>query len=460
MKKLIFAILIANSLYAKDNLINKAMQCFSDFTNNSIQFSATASGDGYDIKINPKMQSYKKLFKPDAKIHISVDEGPIVTKPKFTIAKAGLYSSGDILNIFNKEIIKNLDKLLKKHPKYSFEGVVSFSNTLNSIDTIDPLYLSDKDATLKSSKILVTSSLNIDKCTGEGIFTLDNLKVYPNDNSGLLIAKNIKLKNTITESPINGYTIFSDNKLIIDSLYFKAKGQNRKVETNSSIYLSSSVSKIDDKHLKIALTSDIKALDVNTIALALGVKESKLNFELSGARIDGLIDFIKLSQELEKIQAKLQEAQLKGDDIELQKAIFKLNKLSSIDIVPIYNKIMIKDKTKVKLNWQLISDKISFIKLDLIYKANPVSGSAESALIELLAQNLAIANGDFEVKLDSQLVNSINPMAALFLDMLKTKGLITINNGVYHLKGSLKNGKIVINGKAYTLQELAAIMFS
>lgn len=50
-------------------------------------------------------------------------------------------------------------------------------------------------------------------------------------------------------------------------------------------------------------------------------------------------------------------------------------------------------------------------------------------------------------------------MAALFLDMLKTKGLITINNDVYHLKGSLKDGKIIINGKAYTLQELVAVVF-
>jgi len=45
------------------------------------------------------------------------------------------------------------------------------------------------------------------------------------------------------------------------------------------------------------------------------------------------------------------------------------------------------------------------------------------------------------------------------LDMLKSKGLASVTNGVYELKATLKGGNIIINGKSYTLQELSRTLF-
>ena len=462
MKKVAFAIFIClnfTTLFANDSLVQKAMECYSDFTNNTFKFKAVENNGGYDIKIVPQDELYKDIFDTNQSVHIDIDKGPIVTNPHFTIAKAGLSSKGNMLDIFNPKLLKSLKDLVKKAPTYQYEGVVNFSNKLNNKTTIEPLVLADKDAKLETSKIELDGILDIDNCTGEANAKIEQFKLFPTDNSGTLIAKGIDYKTSVTQTPIDGFTIFGSNSLSVDRLYFLSQRAGVKVETNTTLNLSSVVSKVDKKHLKIDLNLDTKALDVSTIALTRGIKETKFNLELANAKIDGLVDFLKLSKELEKAQTNLQIAQQKGDDIALQKAILELNSLSSIKSVEVYNKIMIKDKTKLKLNLELIGDKTSFVKLDLRYKADPISGNMEGAIIELAAQNLAIANGSFEVKLDSQLATSINPLATLVLDMLKTKGLVTVKNGVYHLKGELKDGKIVINGKAYTLQELTTILF-
>jgi len=139
----------------------------------------------------------------------------------------------------------------------------------------------------------------------------------------------------------------------------------------------------------------------------------------------------------------------------MQKAIVKLTELNN-KLVPIYNSFMISGKSRIIANLELESDKLSYIKVNLLYKAAPISGDISSAFILLAAQGLAIFDGDIEAKVDGTLANSINPMASLILGMLQSKGLITMKNGVYELKAKLKDGKVIINNKSYTLQELSA----
>jgi len=461
MKKVAISILILinlNLLFAKDDLVQKAMECYSNFSNHTINFKAKKVNNGYDIKLEPTYYLYKDIFDSNKSIHITVDEGPIVTNPHFTIAKAGLVASGTILDIFNKNVINGLSSIIKTTPKYNYEGVINFSNTLTSKVVVEPLTIKDEDTKIDTTKIDFKSSLNLDSCTGKSITKLDTFKVTITNGSAKLIAKGVDYLSNITEPPIDGYTIFGENSLNVDNLKIILKGA-KNIDSNSTIAIRSSVTKLDDKHLKLDMNLNVKALDINTIALASGIKETKFSFELSGSQIDGIVELLKLNNKIEETQLNMQKAQLANDDISLQKAIFELNKLSLVDSVKVYNKIMVKDKTRLKLNLELNGDKSSFVKLDLIYKAKPVSGNMEGAIIELMAQNLAIADGNFEVKLDTQLVNNINPLYTLILDMLKTKGLVSVQNGVYHLKGDLKGGKIVINGKAYTLEELSTILF-
>ena len=464
MKKLaliaIAGLFLTSSVNAKDaNVVEKIMQCNTTLTNGALIFSAQKSGDGYDVRIKPQNKTYSVIFNKDAKFHISVDEGPVITTPSFTFGKAGLKANGDALSIFSKELLSDIDKKLKKHPQFTYEGKVSFGGELSSKSVIDGITINDTDTKFNTSNFTITNSMDIESCIGKMEISIPSIDIEDNKGKGNLNAKNIALTSEITEKPIDGIALFGSSSIKVKEISFKDKIGQKAVDVKFSLNIDTESKKVNNKYMDITVKLNSKALNTNTIALAQGIKKTELDFELENTQIDGILDLVKLSKELEKIQNDLAESSAKNDDIAMQKALLKMNELTSTNTVAIYNKVMIKDKTRLKLDFSLEGEKKSFAKLDLLYKANPISGNIQSAMIELAAQNLAVADGTFEVQLDSTMASAVNPFAMLALDMLKAKGFATVKNGVYHLKGELKGGKIVINGKAYTLQELSRAMF-
>ncbi len=464
MKKLalvaIIGVALTSSVNAKDtNIVEKVMQCNTVLTNGALQFNAQKSGDGYDISIKPENKTYSAIFNKNAKIHISVDEGPLITTPSFGFGKAGLKASGDALNIFSKELLNDIDKKLKKHPKFTYEGKVSFGGELNSKSVIDGITINDDGATFNTSNFIINNSMDIDNCIGKMDIHIPSIDIINQKPKGSLKAKDVDIVSEITDKPVDGIALFGITNIKVKELSFKDKIGQKDVDAKFSLNIDTESKKVDNKYMDIVFKLESEALNTNTIALAQGIKKTELDLELKNAQIDGILGLAKLSQEIDKLQNDLTQASMKNDDIALQKALVKMNELTSTKSVDIYNKVMVKDKTRLKLDFSLDGEKRSFVKLDLLYKANPISGNIQSAMIELAAQNLAVADGTFEVQLDSTMATAVNPFAMIALDMLKAKGFATVKNGVYHLKGELKGGKIVINGKAYTLQELSRAMF-
>ena len=464
MKKLalvaIIGLSLTSSVNAKDaNVVEKIMQCNNSLTNGALIFNAQKSGDGYDVSIKPQNKTYNIVINKDAKIHISVDEGPLITTPSFSFGKAGLKASGDALAIFSKVLLGDLDKKLKKHPQFTYEGKVSFGGELNSKSVIDGVIINNNDTMFKTSNFTITNSMDIDSCIGKMDMKIPSVEVTNKSAKGNFNAKDIELTSEITEKPVDGVALFGITNIKAKEISFKDKIRRKNIDAKFSLNMDSESKKIDDKYMNIAVKFGSESLNTNTIALAQGIKKTELDFKLENTQIDGILDLVKLSKELEKVQSDLADSRVKNDDVAMQKALLKMNELTSANTVGIYNKVMVKDKTRLKINFSIEGEKRSFVKLDLLYKANPISDNIQSGMIELAAQNLAVADGNFEVQLDSTMATAINPFAMMGLEMLKAKGFATVKNGVYHLKGELKGGKIVINGKAYTLQELSRAMF-
>ena len=462
MKKIIFTAIATISLAfaGESNLIDKINKCYNILSNDTVEFSAKKSGDGYDVYIKAKNQFYKRVLKKDAKFHIKVDKGPLITSPKFTFGKAGLVSKGSFLDILNSDLVKEIKKAISSNLNYTYKGIVDFSNKLKGKEIIEGIKYDNNKSKGESSNLIIESLLNIDNCTASNEISLDYFKAYSKkEKKDIIDIKNVKFSNTISEAPIDNIPLFGKTDLEIEKVKILAPINNGLKDIEFSTKIGSKIEKIDSKYLNFNSHIELSALNTQTIALSKGIKEAKLDFALQNIQTQGLIGLIKLSKELEQINEQMQEASIKNDDVALQKAILKMQDISSKKTVDIYNKIFIKDKTRLIFNLELDSDKKSFIKLNLLYKAAPISGSIDSALITLAAQNLAVADGDIEISLDSSLATSINPLAVMFLEMYKQKGIISLKNGVYHLKATLKGGKIIINGKSYTLEEFSTLIF-
>jgi hypothetical protein len=457
-KKAVVISAIVSTFLSAGDISQKITNFYNVITNGALEFNATKAKDGYDLQIRSKNRIYKELLNPNNKIHIAVDEGPTITEPKFTFGKAGLKATIDIASIFNSKIEQDIKKTLKKSPKLNYSAIVSFGNNLNEDITIEPFSFDTKDATVSSSAGRITSDVDLDSYTGKMALEYKNLTIKPKKESGIFKIEGLSIKSQITEPPVDNIVLFSNSKFKIDNISFSAQ-KPKKVDLKFSCDFSGFIKKVDDKLLDFGLVFDIDTNDVNTIALSKGVKESKTSIVFKNLGTQGFLDFMKLTKQMQEAQDELAlSSKGKNSNEAFAKYMATMDSLNS-KLVPIYNNIFIKDKSRIILNQELTNDKTSYIKANLLYKASPIKGGLNSAFISLAAQGLAIVDGDIEIKLDKTLANSVNPMAIMVLDMLKAKGFATQKNGIYEFKATLKSGNIIVNGKSYTLQEFSRALF-
>ena len=463
MKKAILTALLVTSFISfieakSSDYIDKISKLWSLKTNGLIEFNITKQNDSYSLTIDSKRGIYKEFFNKKP-IEIEVDEGPLIITPHWTLGRAGLYLETSVSNILNPKIIKDLNGTIGKIPTYKYEGIVTFGDNLESKIEVEPFKIDTKELAINVSKIEDNSKYDLDSFTGEESLKIDYLEIRPKREKGLFKLSNISFENRVIQEPIEDMMLFGKGELKIDDIELNALDRRGKeIYAKVSLIANSKIAKVDKELLDFEIGYDILAKDTKSIALFKGIKESRLEFKLKNLGIKGLVGFLKLNKEMEKMQDEMIEASKSGDNIAIQKAIFKSQEMTN-QFVPVWNALFIKDKTKLLLNLDLKSDKNSYIKLDLLYKGKPLSGNAQSAAISLMAQQFKLVDGDFDIAIDSDLISSINPLAILGVDMLKAKGFVSFKDGIYYLKGSLKGGKIIINGKAYTLSELSRALF-
>ena len=450
--------ILSTFVSANSEISQKVTKFYNIVTNKALEFKATKSDKGYKLKILPTNGFYKKIFNPNTTIDISVDEGPTITKPKFTFGKAGLKAVIDVASIFNKEIEQNIKKTLKKSPKIDYSAIISFGNNLSEHIQFEPFSFETKDVKVKSSKIDITTDVDLDNYTGVIKLEYPNFTIEPKNEPGVFKLENVRVVNKITEPPVDDLLLFADTKFTIKNIEYSAQ-KPKKIKSIFSFVSDNYVRKVNKELLDLHISFDLSTNDVDTIALSKGIKESKTSFLFKNLGTDGLVGFLKLTKEMQDAQDELAIARTKSkSDEAFAKYMATMDSINN-KLVPIYNKTFIKDKSKIVLDLELSGTKTSYLKANLLYKANPISGNINVAFISLAAQGLAIFDGDIEIKLDKDLANTINPIAIMVLDMLQTKGFATQKNGVYELKATLKSGNIIINGKSYTLQELSKALF-
>ncbi len=463
MKKIVLSALIisVSSTYAvaKDDFMNKIIKFYSIATNGVINFEAKKVKGGYELKLSPKTYTYKKIFNPNYSIKVEVDEGPVVTKPHFTFAKAGLVSKINLLKLLNQQTQNEINKNLKKAPILNYEAIVSFRDILKENFNLEPVVIEEDDAKFYLSEVKAKSNVDLTNFTGAIDIDINKVKVEPKKEKGLFLLEGVTLHNEISDKPVDNIALFGKSSVDVKKFALKVDGQ-KPLNLNFTFNVASEIQKVDDKFLNFALKTHTKTNDVDTIAFSKGIKESKSDLMLKNLGTQGVIEFIKFSQKMQEIQEKL--LQDSNDPLKKEAAIAAyMAELTTLNntLVDIFNKTFVSNRSRIILDVELISDKKSFIKLNLLYKAKPLSGDMNSALISLAAQGLSIFDGDFEIQLDKDLATTINPLSLMVLELLKNKGFATEQNGIYHLKGTLKDGKLIINGKAYTLQELTTTLF-
>ncbi|WP_457608441.1 DUF945 family protein [Nitratifractor sp.] len=212
-----------------------------------------------------------------------------------------------------------------------------------------------------------------------------------------------------------------------------------------------------EKWADLSLALRMKAEDEATRKLWEGIGSLTLSLKLQSAGIEGLIALSEMQKERMKLQEQIAQAVGKKDDIAMQKAILALSALDE-RWVEIYNKLFVKGKTRLLVDETIITDKKSRLQLNLLYIGEPLRGNTMSAMISLATNADRLVEGSFDLELEQALAQKLYPQAAMILDSMVSKGMAKLEDGVYKLKGEIRDGKIVINGTRYAPQELLMLI--
>ncbi len=455
MKKTALIVIAAFSItQANDEVLNKILTFHKAFFGGGVEFNATKiAKEKYKITLLPQKEPFFKFFHHKPSITLQVDEGPFISVPKFTLAKAGFLGKTNFFTLINRKKPKDL----KKDVFLTLKGVVSFSDKLQETILLDAINIESNKSSFFISPVQLSDEINLNDYTGWAKIYINSISLKGKVDNSLLTLQGISSKNEYFAPPINNLYLFSKNHTHINKFHPLTKDKYHLNITTSFDFASALMKKNQNFSL---LTSQfaLKSLDKNTTLWAKGVEEIDFELKLDNLGTKGVIDFIKFSQKMQQAQANLAKAANSNNDVAIQKAILQVSEVNN-QLVPIFNELFIANKSKISLNLILQELKENHIKIDLIYKGQKLSGSLQSAYISILAQNLNLFDGDFDIAINRDFAFNLYPLSTLLLDLLKTKGLAKEKDGIYYLKGQLKDGKIIINNHAYSLQELNMLLF-
>jgi hypothetical protein len=200
-----------------------------------------------------------------------------------------------------------------------------------------------------------------------------------------------------------------------------------------------------------------RGLNPGTWQTMEGIKALSLQLELRGLGIRGLEELAALRRERERLQCELSTASNGGDDLAMQKAILALQALDG-RWIRVYNTLLIPGTTRLHLEERILGSRESRLRLDFTFTGEKLGGNPMSAFIALAAHVDRLAEGSFDLLLERDLARKFAPEAAMVLDAMVEKGLATLKEGSYRLKGEYRDGKVIINGTRYDPEELALMI--
>ena len=407
------------------------------------------------IKILGKDQK-ELLVKNPLKLPLTIKYGPLIGK------RAGLaeIDFDEPLDRFLKaKFNKEFKKIVPNGVMLHYWSLLDWSHNIFEKFIISKISIKEPNNRwlLEVDPIVINSRSSLRSLVGKSnisskIVSFKQLK----DNYEVLFL-NPKLSININEVPKDA-PIFATSSISLPKIILNIQ-QISQDPLELSAWLKVALEHTSTNYTSFNINYNLKTLDETTSRFMNGFNSLSGSIKLQNLGLKGLREFIALQKKSYELQKELKLAIKANNDIKMQRLLLAIQALDS-SWIRVYNNLLIPKKSRLIVNKQISMDKKSTIKLDLLYTGKPInSTNAISAMISLMSQADHLVEGNFDLVLEKKLAKMIYPNAKFILDSMVLNGLATCKEGFYYLKGSIKDGKIIINNKAYTPQELMLMIF-
>ena len=396
------------------------------------------------------------LFRDPLRLTMRVDYGPLFFSD-FSVGLLRLRSAGSVSHWLDatarREFLARVPGDLNVHyvGRMDWFHVMHERIGVGRLDAYDPR----ERSRLTMEPLEIVSDYLLSTLQGRAEFTTSELRLSDGKRGERLELIRPRLAARIdqftTRGPLYGRLEFSVEEL--RALLGGSRSRLLRFDGSGALALRRRTRTLAD------LSLDLKgrALNAGSRAEWEGVREASLRLELRGLGTRGLERLAELRREQERLQREMRLAAGVGNDPAMQKAILALQALDG-RWVEVYNTLLIPGTTRLHLEERLWGSLESRLTLDLTFTGRKLQGNPMSALIALAAHADRLAEGSFDLVLERKVARKLAPQAAMVLDAMVEKGLATLKEGAYRLKGEYRDGKVIINGTRYDPEELALLI--
>ena len=352
------------------------------------------------------------------------------------------------------EVRRKFERRVAGKVRIRYRGILDWSHDMHEEAQISRILARDpKDgSTLKIEPILVRSDYDLKTLAGRAELSSGSVELRDRKRGEELTIRRPALSMEIREFTDKG-PIFGRFVLQSPQIAVRSPREGVKEPLQFASRLEMALLHTGKEEVELDLGFSLKAKDEATRRYWKGLRMQEGSVKVQSLGLQGIRDLAAMQEEQRRILKRMQKATAANDDIAMQKAILALQALNG-RWVQVYNDLLIPGKTRLLVDERLDAGKTSRLKLDLTYTGKPLHGNAMSAMISLMARLDRLVEGSFDLTLEKELARWLYPNAVAILDSMVSKNMATLKEGVYRLKGEIKEGKIIINGTRYAPQEL------
>ncbi|GEM_PF-4452914 len=415
------------------------------------------SGGKAVIDIALKSNTLRYLFKQDrVLLDVNISYGPVLfTKKGIEFGCMRLSGSINLVNYLKADIKNRLSQRLKEPVNIRYTTTIGYKNSIKDRIKLSSISLEYPKEALKidTKEIKITSEGLLNGIKNRVDITTDEVTAKSLVESKSLQIYQLKIKYKIDEYDKKSELLFgfyrvSANKVCLDIDLKKGLSICGRGYTNISIDREK-----DTKYATIKLDESIQILTPSLQKSLGGIESIDGSWKLEHIGISGLAGLIRVQQKQSQIEKELANSVKVGDERGMQRAILELQSIESDTLISI-GKAIIPHKTHLVFKQNIKADRLSSIKFDAYYTGEPIRGDFMTILLRIATNPDKLISGKFDINLEADVIKALYPNALFVLESMANKGLAKFSEGLYHLKGQIEGGKVIINGTKYAPQEL------
>jgi len=460
VKRLFLALLVFIALFfgAKfyissngESYFKEYLEAFSRVKKGNLKFEIAKYENGFNgakatIKIHTP-QDMRVLFKEPIALSINIEYGPIFLKEyKFGLLR--IEAKESIKDTIRASKVKGFKEIVKEPITLHYLAFMSFKHKIYENIAISKILATSNIDTLELSPLTIRGYYDSETLIGKWDASTKELHYQNRDTNEDIDIKGIKAFMLISKIDLDSLN-FGGYGLSFDEASIKEPRVKEPLRVRGGFKFF--LEQLDKDSAKLRWS--LRVSNSPNAKEPLKILPLKMDIEIKNLGIEGLRRVIAIAKEYKRVQEDLKRALINQDDIAMQRAILASEALSS-RWIEVYNTLLIKDKTTLYLKSSLGSSGNNHLNLNLIYRGEPIDASGLGAMIYFVNNANRLVDGDFNLSVKKSLLSELYPNAVFIFDSMANKNLATFKDGVYHLKGAIKGGKIIINNTKYNPQEL------